>query len=212
MKPFQVSGFAVAVVVLGWASCAQGSCGTHGRGGGGGGGAGMVVGTSGTGGPESSGGNIRRGSIQWGCPGSLRERLGLKADSSKDTTEEHGHKHHYLIYFCTKQTGENAGMVARDLRGGKRTSKATIFESSRVVGAFIGNGFHEFYKVIARKETADLAKKYGVTQDNTLVLCAANGEMVTCLAGPQCNPANVLKLLKQWPQIHKAWQEASVTK
>jgi len=78
--------------------------------------------------------------------------------------------------------------------------------------AFKKAGFTEFYKVVAVKENAELVKKYKIRQDNTLVFCAPNGEMVVSLAGMQCNQTNTIKILKAWPQIYQAWQSKSTRK
>jgi len=72
--------------------------------------------------------------------------------------------------------------------------------------AFKKAGFNEFYKVVPGKENAKLIRKYNVRQDNTLVLCAPNGDLVASLAGMNCNQTNTIRLLQSWKGIYATWQ------
>lgn len=94
----------------------------------------------------------------------------------------------------------------------KKKYKRTIFDSYAVVMAFKKSQFSDFYKIVPAKENMDLVKKYRVRQDNTVVFCAPNGEMVACLAGMQCTQTNVLKVLKAWRQVYQAWQRKHAAK
>ena len=116
----------------------------------------------------------------------------------------------YVIYFCSKPIAKTAGVGTTALRAlikkGVRPARITVFESVKVTDAFKKAGFKEFYKVIPARENAKLIRKYKVRQDNTLVFCAPNGDMVACLAGMNCNQTNTLKLLKSWKTIYQTWQ------
>lgn len=118
----------------------------------------------------------------------------------------------YVLYFCTQELAETAGLGTEALRARSKQKNATryrltVFESRSVMDAFAKAGFTEFYKVVACPENAELVTKYNVKQDNTLVFCAPDGELVACLAGVQCTQTNVLKLLASWTAVYQTWQK-----
>lgn len=123
----------------------------------------------------------------------------------------------YVIYFCSEALGETAGLGTLALRArmkqkGAKRPKPTVFDSLAVLIAFKKAKLEKFYKVVASKETQALAKKYKVTQDNTLIFCAPNGDPVAQLAGKQCNTTNTLKVLKVWPTVYADWQKKQAKK
>jgi hypothetical protein len=120
-----------------------------------------------------------------------------------------------VIYFCTKQQSETAGLGSVALRARAKKGlrhRITVFESVRVMDAFKKAGFTEFYKVVPSAENAELIKKYRVRQANTLVFCAPNEEPVVTLAGMQCTQTNVLKVLSSWKIIYQSWQKKFAAK
>jgi hypothetical protein len=115
------------------------------------------------------------------------------------------------VFFCSERLGQTTGIgtlaIRAKIKEGIKPLQDTIFESRSVLDAFKKAGINEFFKIPATKENVALAKKYQVTQDNTLVLCSPSGESIITLAGAQCNQTNVLKLLKSWPEVYEAWQQ-----
>ena len=135
-----------------------------------------------------------------------------KGGEAGKTTFKAGAGKPYILYFCSQQLSETAGLGTEALRARAKKKDAkpyrlTVFESRTVMDAFKKAGFTEFYKVTACPENAELVKKYKVRQDNTLVFCAPNGELVTCLPGMQCTQTNVLRILKSWAMVYQAWQK-----
>jgi hypothetical protein len=117
----------------------------------------------------------------------------------------------YAMYFCSEQIGLTAGIgtdaIRAKIKAGTRPTKETVFESNSVLDLFKKDGILEFFKVVAVKENVALAKRYKVTQDNTLVLCSPSNEVVMMLSGEECNQTNVIKALKAWPEVYAAWQK-----
>lgn len=117
----------------------------------------------------------------------------------------------FVIYFCSEQLAKTAGVGTDAIRAlkkpGAKPVKETIFEENVVLDAFKKAGINDFYKVAAIKENVELANKYRVACDNTLVFCAPDGDSVVTLAGDQCSQTNVLKVLKTWKEIYEAWQK-----
>jgi hypothetical protein len=97
-----------------------------------------------------------------------------------------------------------------EIKNGVKPVKRTIFDNNAILDAFKKADITKFCRVTATKENQELVKKYNVTQDNTLLLCAPNGDLVMILAGGQCTDAEVLKVLKNWPEIYKAWQKLKI--
>lgn len=168
--------------------------------------------------------------VSWGTIAAVMERAGIEVASSANTSTQAGGATGkagkdakagapgpYLIYFCSEQLGETAGLGTLALRERAKQKdakpyKLTIFESLPVIEGFKKAGLTEYYKVTASKENVELIKKYSVRQDNTLVFCAPTGDMVACLAGMRCNQTEVLKVLKVWPQLYEAWQKRQAAK
>jgi len=117
----------------------------------------------------------------------------------------------FAIYFCSEQLAQTAGLgtvaIKAKIKAGQKPLKDTVFESVSVLSAFKKAGIMAFVKVPATKDNHVLAKKYQVTQDNTLIICAPDGEAIVTLAGDQCNQTNVSKLLKMWAEVYEAWKK-----
>ena len=117
----------------------------------------------------------------------------------------------YVIYFCSEQLAQTAGMgteaIRAKIKAGIKPLKDTIFEQNSVLDAFKKAGITEFFKVPFVKENINLAKKYQVMQDNTLVICSPKGEAIITLSGDQCNYSNIMKILKLWNETYAAWQK-----
>lgn len=119
----------------------------------------------------------------------------------------------YVIYFCSEQLSQTAGLGTAGLnakiKSGVKLVKRTVFESLAVITAFKKAGFTEFFKVPGTKENIELAKKFNVTLDNTLVFCSPGGEKVAMFAGDGCKDSTLLAFLKTWPDTYAAWQKKS---
>ena len=121
----------------------------------------------------------------------------------------------YAVYFCSEQIAQTAGIgteaIRAKIKAGIKPVKDTIFEQNGVLDAFKKAGINEFFKVSATKDNINLAKKYKVAQDNTLILCSPKGGAVVTLSGDQCTYANVMKVLKLWNEIYADWNKKEIS-
>lgn len=121
----------------------------------------------------------------------------------------------YGIFFCSedmaKYAGEGSSGAAEYAKATKRRVTPTCFEYPLVITALKSQSI-PVSKVVITKESMDLCRKYRVAADPTFVLCAADGQPMAQLAGPQCTAANMAALLKGLKQQYQLWKQANPQK
>jgi len=136
--------------------------------------------------------------------------------SSVDAAKQSAGEGPFALFFCSEEAAKFAGEGAKAVkeRGSKHAGKPlplTPFEQESVLQAVKDSGV-PIAKVPMTKEHADVIKKYGVATDPALLLCAPTGELITGVAGPDCNPANVTNLFRAAKEACANWRKAHPAK
>lgn len=74
-------------------------------------------------------------------------------------------------------------------------------------------GIQTFVKIVANKSNETLYRKFGIADSqNTLVICAPNGDALMVLGGCQCSQSGVSGALKNLDASLAAWKSRSSNK
>jgi len=117
----------------------------------------------------------------------------------------------YAIYFCAVEMAQFVGTGPKGVeeykKQYKKSAPGTIFDNGITYKAMTEKGIKHWFIVTATPENTALAKKYGAIE-NTLVVCASNGDALGVFRCDECKQSQIVQFCKYYKDIFDGYTKS----